>query len=133
MYSSSAGPTSISLPRYITATLSEMWRTTDRSWAMNRYDRSSSSWRSCSRLITPAWIDTSRADTGSSSTMNVGSRRERPGDADALALAAGELVRVPAGVVGRQPDEVEQLLDPLVVVARDLVDLQRLGDRAARR
>ena len=56
---------------------------------------------------------------------------QRPGDADALALAAGELVRVAAGVVGRQPDELEQLLDLLVVVAGDLVDLQRLLDRAA--
>ena len=36
VYSSSAGPTSTSLPRYITATMSEMCRTTDRSWAMNR-------------------------------------------------------------------------------------------------
>ena len=37
--------------------------------------------------------------------------RERPGDADALALAAGELVREPVGVLGVQPDERHQLLD----------------------
>ena len=55
------------------------------------------------------------------------------GDADALALAAGELVRVAAGVLGRETDEVEQLLDPLVVVAGDLVDLQRLLDGVRRR
>ena len=33
------GPVSTNLPRYITATRSEMCRTTDRSWAMKMYDR----------------------------------------------------------------------------------------------
>ena len=47
-----------------------------------------------------AWIDTSRALIGSSATMRSGLERERPGDADALALAAGELVRV---AVARSP------------------------------
>ena len=37
--------------------------------------------------------------------------RQRPGDADALALAAGELVRVAVGVLGRQADELQQLLN----------------------
>ena len=49
--------------------------------------------RSSSRLTTPAWMLTSSADTGSSSTMSDGFERQRPGDADALALATGELVR----------------------------------------
>ena len=114
---SSAGPISMILPRYITATVSEMWRTTDRSWAMNRYDSPSRSWRSCSRFITPAWIDTSSADTGSSSTISFGFEGQRPGDADALALAAGELVREALGVVGRQTDQFEQLGDPVSVIA----------------
>ena len=70
---SSAGPISTILPRYITATPSEMWRTTERSWAMNRYASPSRSCRSSSRLTTPAWIDTSSADTGSSSTSTDGS------------------------------------------------------------
>ena len=39
-------------------------------------------------------------------------QRQRPGDADALALAAGELVRVPVDVVGVEADQVEQFLDP---------------------
>ena len=66
-------PISTILPRYMTAAKSEMWRTTERSWAMNTYDRPSSSCRSSSRFTTPAWIDTSSADTGSSSTSSSGS------------------------------------------------------------
>ena len=38
--------------------------------------------------------------------------RQRPGDADALPLAAGQLVRVAAGERGGQLDRVEQLGDP---------------------
>ena len=49
------------------------------------------------RLSTCARTDTSRALTGSSATQDPRPRRERPGDRDALALAAGELVRVAAG------------------------------------
>ena len=41
-----------------------------------------------------AWIETSSAETGSSHTMNFGLEREGARDADALALAARELVRV---------------------------------------
>ena len=40
-----------------------------------------------------ACTETSSAETGSSAMISLGSQRERPGDADALALAAGELVR----------------------------------------
>ena len=36
--------------------------------------------------------------------MNFGLQRQGPGDADALPLPAGELVRIAAGVVGVQPD-----------------------------
>ena len=70
-------PISTILPRYITAMSSEMWRTTDRSCAMNRYASPSRSCRSSSRFTTPAWIDTSSAETGSSSTSNVGFERDR--------------------------------------------------------
>ena len=62
--------------------------------------------------MTPAWIDTSSADTGSSSTSSFGLQRQRPGDADALPLAAGELVRVAVGVLGVEPDQLHQLADP---------------------
>ncbi len=65
----------------------------------------------------------------------VGLDRERPGDADALALAARELVRVAVDGVGVDADQVEQLLDPaLALVARaQLVDEQRLAHDVAQR
>ena len=37
---------------------------------------------------------------------------EGAGDADALALAAGELMRVAVVVLGVEPDDLQQLLDP---------------------
>ena len=43
---------------------------------------------------------------------------ERAGDADALALAAGELVRVAVVVLGVEADDLQQLLDPLLDAAR---------------
>ena len=58
-----------------------------------------------------AWIETSSAETGSSQTISFGLQRERPGDADALPLAAGELGREPVVVLGVEPDELHQLLD----------------------
>ena len=58
---------------------------------------------------------------------------EGPGDADALALTAGELVGEPLGVIGREPDELEQLVDPALVVARHLVDVEPLLDGGRRR
>ena len=42
----------------------------------------------------------------------LGLDRERAGDADALALAAGEFVREAAHVVGLQADRLEQLARP---------------------
>src|SRR6185312_3217228 len=54
------------------------------------------------------------------------------GDAHALALPAGELVRVPVGIPAGQPDEVEQLDHPPVTVVRepDAEGVQRLPDAA---
>ncbi len=43
----------------------------------------------------------------------LGLDRERAGDADALALAAGELVRIALDVVRVEPDQPEQVGDPL--------------------
>ena len=82
-----------------------------------------------------AWIETSRALIGSSATMRSGFERERPGDADALALAAGELVRVALGVVGVEPDRRQQLADALAALGlgADAVDVERLADDAAGR
>ena len=46
--------------------------TTERSCETNRYDNPNRSCRSSSRLMIPAWIDTSSADTGSSSARILG-------------------------------------------------------------
>ena len=53
-----------------------------------------------SRLMTCAWIETSSADTGSSHTDDRRVHRERARDADALALPAGEFVRIAADELG---------------------------------
>ena len=61
----------------------------------------------------------------------VGLQRERAGDADALALAAGEGVRVAVLGVARQADDAEELADlvaRLVGLPDQAVDDQRLGD-----
>ncbi len=61
---------------------------------------------------------------------------QRPGDADALALAARQLVRVPAGHGGQQARVAEQLVDPRGAggpVRHDAVDGERLRDDLAHR
>src|SRR3954465_14701192 len=59
--------------------------------------------------------------------------RERTRDADALALAAGELVREPVVVLRIQADDLEQLLYATLalLVAADAVHLERLPDDRA--
>src|SRR5581483_11505311 len=56
--------------------------------------------------------------------------RERAGDADALALAAGEGVREAAHELGPQSDQAQELGDPLdpLSSAADPVDQERLAD-----
>ncbi len=63
----------------------------------------------------------------------IGVAGERTGDGDALALAAGELVRMPVGVLGAQADLGEELLDPGAhLLAPGLaVQLDRFGDDLA--
>ena len=59
---------------------------------------------------------------------------ERAGDADALALAAGEFVREAVHVVGLQADRLEQLHDAVfhrLLRRRELVDGERLADDRA--
>ena len=60
----------------------------------------------------------------------LGMERQRAGDADALALAAGELVREALGVVAREADHLEQLAYPprLLRPRPPAVDHERLGD-----
>ena len=68
---------------------------------------------------------------------DVGVQCQRAGDADALALAAGELLRVLVGGLGAEADEVEQAPHPHVAVLAGLVHAlvaaPRLGDDVARR
>src|SRR5579859_1895793 len=62
--------------------------------------------------------------------------RERASDADALALAAGELVRVAVSEVRIEADNAEQLLDALLFLLalfRQTVDLERFGDQVSDR
>ena len=61
-------------PRYITPTSSAMWRTTARSWLMNRKVSPSSSCRSRIRLRICACTDTSSAEVGLSQTRTAGWR-----------------------------------------------------------
>ena len=63
-----------------------------------------------SRLTICAWIDTSSADTDSSAMIELRIARERAGDADALALAAGELVRIALGMLRQQSHLLQQFL-----------------------
>ncbi|CRX24549.1 hypothetical protein PAERUG_P54_1_London_24_VIM_2_04_13_04031 [Pseudomonas aeruginosa] len=57
--------------------------------------------------------------------------RQRAGDAEALALAAGELVRVTGHGVGGQADVLEQRGDPLAAFGQRqaVVNQQRLADQ----
>ena len=57
--------------------------------------------------------------------------RERAGDADALALAARELVRIAVVVLGVEPDPVHQLLDRALALALPVSHAR--GSRTARR
>src|SRR5208282_4384262 len=58
-----------------------------------------------------------------------GVERQCPGDADALALSAGEFVRIAIERLGAQPDLEGKALNPLVKRASldDAIILQRFG------
>ena len=66
------GADSTRVPRYITATVSQMWATTLRSWLMKRKVFISSPRNDSSRLRMSAWMETSSAATLSSATTNLG-------------------------------------------------------------
>ena len=122
--------TSTSWPRYITATRWARNSTAARSWVMNRQAKPSSDCSRPIRLSTAACTDTSSAEVGSSATSSDGRGRQRPGEADPLPLAAGELVRVAPADLGPQPDLVEQRVHPAGALGRraDPVQPQRLAD-----
>ena len=71
--------------------------------------RSNSLCRFSSKLMICAWIETSRAETGSSATTKSGFSASERAEADPLALAARELMRVAGGRIGRQADDLQQL------------------------
>ena len=100
-------------PQYITAVRSAIWRTTARSWAMNRVANPSLGAEVRRRRTIWRWVDTSSADTGSSQTISEGLRARARAIGDPLALTAGELGRVAGGVDGTEADLLEQLGDPL--------------------
>ena len=95
----------------------------------------SSACRSISRFTTCACTETSSAETGSSQTISFGLQRQRAGDAEALPLAAGELVRILRRRLGAQADAGEQPLHPLAPLGPGHAGevAQRLGDDLARR
>ena len=120
-------PISTILPRYITATRCEKCRTIARSCAMKRKAMPSSP------LELLQQVDDLRLD----GDVQRGDRLvrddqlrlqgERAGDADALPLAAGELVREAVVVLGVEADGLQQLADPVLPAAGrvDAVDLHR--------
>ena len=122
--SSADGALSTTRPRYITTTRSEMNLTTPRSWLMNRYVRLSALFSSMNRFSTCAWIETSSAATDSSHTRNSRLDRERARDADARALAAGELVRIAAHQRRIEADAIQH--------QADVLDLLRAADHVVR-
>ena len=80
-----------------------------------------------------AWIETSSAETGSSPTISLRVQRQRPSDADALALAAGEFVRVGLHQCRPQPDAGEQGGDAVITLIgwAGAVDCQWFADDVA--
>ena len=84
-----------------------------------------------------AWMLTSSAEIGSSATMKSGLDRQRAGDGDALALAAGELVRVALRrrrAAGRRSSSSSATRSRGLGRGRDeAVEAQRLGEDVADR
>ena len=91
--------------------------------------------RSSSRSRICAWIEHVERRDRLVGDEQFGPDGERAGDADPLALSAGELARVLARVVRTQPHLCEELRDPLRAVLRgaDRVDREHLEQRAADR
>ena len=86
-------------------------------------------------MITCALTETSSAETDSSATISLRLDRKSTRDADALALAAGEFVRVAARHVGHQTDAAQEFGDRRGASDRrcELVDQTGLGDGGADR
>ena len=132
---SSVGPASTTRPRYITAIRSAMFQARPRSWVTTSTESPSSSrsWSSSAR-ISPR-IEASSDETGSSATSTCGLERQRAGDQHALALAAGQLVRVAQEAAlrraaARPGDSAAATSSVSLVAGRDQPCMpQPLGDR----
>ena len=113
MNTRSTGPCSTILPWFITQTRSAILRTMPRSWVMNSIDMPSRCCVSLSSFRICACTVTSSAVVGSSAIKQVRLVRQRHGDHHALALAAGELMRIAAQPPRRigNADLVEQFED----------------------
>ena len=101
---------------------------------MNSRASPSSSCRSDSRLTICAFHRNVEGGDRLVADDEVGARGERAGDADALALAAGELVREALHRVARQPHLVHQRDHAVLQFARVLGEAEvhdRLGDAVA--
>ena len=87
--------------------------------------------------MTWAWMETSRALTGSSQIMRRGLSAMAQGYPDPLPLSPGELVRVTVVVLGVEADHLQKVLHPLLRslprATAHVVDLQWLGDDVAHR
>ena len=75
-------------------------------------------------------METSRAETGSSQMIELGAQGEGAGDADALALAAGEFGGEAVVVLGVEADARHQVLDRALALAAGggLVDGEGVAD-----
>ena len=78
-------------------------------------------------------MDTSKAEIGSSATMNFG---QGPGDPDSLPLTTGEFVWETGSVVTVQTNRFQQVFDPLApfcLVLNQVVDVQPFRDNVFNR
>lgn len=101
---------------------------------MNRHAKLSSACSERRRSSTAACTDTSSAG-GFVRDEQIRAQRERPGQANSLALPAGKLPRKPRRVGRREPHCVEQFSDPLPArgTVAGAVHAQRFGDAIADR
>ena len=106
-------PCSTMRPRCMTATRSAIVRTRARLWVTNRI----ASFSDCCEVLEQAHDRGLHRDVEGRGDLvadqHLGLGRERARDRDALALAAGQLVRVALRRARRERDALEQLGDPL--------------------
>ena len=121
-------------PCCITATSSQICAATRKSWVMNNSAMPSLVWISSSSSSTCACTETSSGRHRFVRHQHVGIERQRARNRDALALAAGELVRIARDRVRGQVDQFEQLarLRQRLRVRHAVID-RALGDGLADR